>query len=37
MKITKEWLAEKSACRSGVDWFNAQKENDAVKVIKKHN
>jgi len=33
--ITKEWLQEKSACASGVDWFDAQKDTDAVKVLKK--
>ena len=35
MEITKEWLTEKSACSEGVKWFNAQKETDAVKVLKK--
>ena len=35
MLITKKWLKEKSACSEGVKWFNAQKETDAVKVIKK--
>ena len=35
MKITKEWLEEKSACRSGVEWFTTQKESDGVEVVKK--
>ena len=35
MKITKEWLKERSACSEGVEWFLAQKETDAVKVLKK--
>ena len=35
MKITKEWLVEVEACKEGVEWFNAQKETDSVKVIKK--
>ena len=35
MKITKEWLAEKSACSEGCKWFLSQKETDAVKVLKK--
>ena len=35
MKITKEWLTEKRACREGVDWFAAQKETSGIKLIKK--
>ena len=35
MIISKEWLKEKSACSDGVKWFNAQKETNAIKVIKK--
>jgi len=35
VKITKEWLKERSACSEGVEWFLAQKETDAVKVLKK--
>lgn len=35
MKITKEWLEGKGACAGGKEWFLAQDENDAVKVLKK--
>ena len=35
MLITNKWLEEKGACREGVDWFNAQKETDGIKVLKK--
>ena len=35
MKITKEFLKEKSACSGGVAWFLEQKETDALKVLKK--
>ena len=33
-KISKEWLEEKGACSGGREWFAAQKETDAIKVIK---
>lgn len=33
MKITSEWLQEKSACNAGVKWFLEQKESDGVKVL----
>ena len=35
MKITKEWLREKSACNSGVKWFLDQKETNGFKVVEK--
>ena len=35
MKLTEEWLREKSACSEGVEWFLKQKETDVVKVLKK--
>jgi hypothetical protein len=35
VKITNKWLKEKHACREGSDWFNAQKETNAVKLVKK--
>jgi hypothetical protein len=35
MRITKEWLQEKSACDGGVDWFLSQKETNGIKVVKK--
>ena len=35
MKLTEEWLREKSACSEGVKWFLKQKETDAVKVLEK--
>ena len=35
MKLTEEWLKEKSACSEGVEWFLKQKETDAVKVLEK--
>jgi len=35
MKLTEQWLREKSACSEGVEWFLKQKETDAVKVLKK--
>ena len=35
MDITLEWLKEKSACQSGVEWFKNQEETDAIKVIEK--
>jgi len=35
MLITKQWLKEKSACKTGVDWFTAQKESSGIKVVKK--
>ena len=34
MKLSAEWLKEKSACQSGVEWWQAQKETDGVKVVK---
>jgi hypothetical protein len=33
MKITKKWLENKNACQDGIDWFIAQSETDAVKII----
>jgi hypothetical protein len=35
MKITKEWLEEKSACSEGKEWFFAQKEAEGKKVCLK--
>ena len=35
MKITNKWLKEKRACIEGIDWFNSQKETEAVKVLTK--
>ena len=35
MKITKQWLEKHDACEDGQEWFFAQKETDAVAVIKK--
>ena len=35
MKITMEWLEEKKACRSGMEWFAAQSETDAENVCRK--
>ena len=35
MKLTKEWLKEKSACKEGYEWFIKQDESDAVKVLRK--
>ena len=35
MKLTEQWLREKSACSEGVEWFLKQKEIDVVKVLKK--
>ncbi|MFA5158570.1 MAG: putative immunity protein, partial [Patescibacteria group bacterium] len=34
MNITSKWLTEKGACRSGKNWFIAQKETNGIKVIK---
>ena len=34
MKIDLKWLKEKNACSSGVEWWQAQKEKDGVKVVK---
>jgi len=33
MKISVEWLKEKSACSEGVEWFTAQAETDSIKVL----
>jgi hypothetical protein len=33
MKITKKWLENKNACQNGIDWFIAQSETDAIKII----
>ena len=33
MKITKEWLKEKDACKEGVDWFNNQSKIDSLEVL----
>ena len=35
MKITKEWLEEKSACSEGKEWFLNQKETEGKKVCLK--
>jgi len=35
MKITNAWLKKWNACKDGVEWFNAQKETDGIKVIEK--
>ena len=35
MKLSAEWLKEKNACGSGVEWWQAQKETDGKKVVKK--
>jgi hypothetical protein len=35
MKITKEWLIERGACRAGKDWFAGQKETDGTKIVEK--
>jgi hypothetical protein len=35
MKLTLDWLKEKSACSEGVNWFTNQKETDLIKVLKK--
>jgi hypothetical protein len=34
MKITESWLQEKLACEEGVAWFLAQKETEAIPVLK---
>jgi hypothetical protein len=33
MKITLDWLKEKSACSAGVEWFQSQKETDSLAVL----
>jgi len=33
VKLTLDWLKEKSACIDGVVWFKAQKETDSIKVL----
>ena len=33
MKITKEWLSEKSACEDGMDWFDRFGKSDSVLVM----
>jgi len=35
MNISEQWLKEKSACREGIDWFIAQKEEDGLRIVKK--
>ena len=35
MKITKDWLELVEACSEGRDWFNGQKETDAIMVLEK--
>ena len=35
MKITKEWLEENRACKSGFKWFLSQKESDAAMIMLK--
>ena len=35
MKITKEWLEERNACKEGIDWFATQTETDGIKILKK--
>ena len=34
MKITELWLKEKSACFDGIKWFKAQKETEAIPVLR---
>lgn len=34
MKITKEWLIEKGACFSFLEWFENQENTDSTKIIK---
>lgn len=36
MQITKRWLQAKGACKEGTEFFESQKETDAVKLIKKY-
>ena len=33
MEITRKWLKEQRACADGIEWFNAQKETDSLKVL----
>jgi len=35
MKITKDWLFEKAACKDGIKWFVSQKETDSINVLQK--
>ena len=35
MKIDKDWLEKKSACKEGVDWFTKQSETDGLEIVKK--
>ena len=34
MKLTLDFLEEKKACKSGIDWFSKQSETDPIKLIK---
>ena len=34
MKITKAWLEKREACPKGIEWFENQKEREAIKVVK---
>ena len=36
MKITGEWLKEKSACSEGVDWFVSQSFHSDKEVLDRH-
>jgi hypothetical protein len=33
VEITRKWLKEQRACADGIEWFNAQKETDSLKVL----
>ena len=33
MKITKEWMEEKGACREGIDWVISCDETDPIKLV----
>ena len=35
MKLSKEWLEDKSACSEGIEWLIANKETDATEVLNK--
>src|SRR3990167_1654509 len=35
MKLTTRFLNSKGACKEGLEWFEAQKETDLVKVLRK--
>lgn len=33
MKLTTEWLKQKGACTSEIDWFLAQQETEGMKYV----